>query len=280
MAAPINGGGWQQYLDDKKYLEEKGYDFITRVKGNVAMIEVNERAYRYIDRDKVTSNAGYHLSKMVMRDVDHLIKLDDGTPFMDEMREQIFDIDNCKANIGKDGIAIDITNCYWITARRLGIITERTFIKGLKKPEWKQGRNAAIGSLAAKIFIKTYKRGKHNRKDNVLIEAAPHREYARYLVLKYVFDTFMEIINTLGDDFCFYLTDCIFLTHNYKAVKEIYRILQERGYYECKSFNYQITAVHEDIKQVEWLDYSKTDEKKREKLYYYAESQLLEKIAR
>jgi 3'-phosphoadenosine 5'-phosphosulfate sulfotransferase (PAPS reductase)/FAD synthetase len=42
MAAPINGGGWQQYLENKKHLEEKGYDFTTRVKGNVAIIEVNE----------------------------------------------------------------------------------------------------------------------------------------------------------------------------------------------------------------------------------------------
>jgi len=281
MAAPINAGAWRDFLKEKAYLESKGYDFETKIKGNVATINVNGRSFRYIDRDKVSANSGYHLSKMVMNDVDKLVTIDEDTPFMDAMREQIFEIDNCKANIGKDGIAIDITNCYWITARRLNIISERTFIKGLKKAEWKKGRNASIGSLAARTIIKSYVRGKHQRKQNIIIEPQPHREYARYLVLKYVFETFMEIINLLGNDFCFYLTDCIFLTQNYKAVKEVYRILQSRGYYEAKSFNYQLIDVMEDEKQIHWIDFSKTVESKRQKKYYkYSETQLLEKIAR
>lgn len=147
----------------------------------------------------------------------------------------------------KNGLSVitgvDINNCYWKTARNIGLISEKVFNQGLKKQkEWKVARNAAIGSLAKRIVVLDV-RGDTGQIHGYNV-IPPKYPGARRDVVEHVFFIALKIIRELGDDFLFFFTDCFFVRN--RAVKKCQALIKKHGFDSKAEIDY--------LKGFEWIN--------------------------
>lgn len=247
----------KRYGEIKSFLLQRGDEYQVVNSGISEKIIHNGKVLIPIDRTMISGN-GFHLSNIVKNDIREYLKENSNSLIRRERNyvEQKFNLDAIEKNIGNLMISIDINDCYWQTAFNMGYISEKTYTKGKVNPKWKVGRNASIGSLAKTEVITTYKNGEiakdiHGKVKKVLIESEADFKHIRHNIIGFVCDMFNELANLLGEDFCMYLTDCVFTTvENKKKVEDFFK-----GYgYNCKHKTFEFTDIDRNERVVEWVE--------------------------
>ncbi len=258
----------EDFLSIKKKLINTKQSFEYFSSGSINFIKTSEREWKFIN-SKSNAGHGHHLSRMVKRDINLWLKDNAVEPNKMDYKEQLFCLDNIQRVIGKSVVLIDINDCYWSTIKILGYITEKTYLSGLQKKEWKMGRNASIGSLAKKSQKTVYKNG--TRGSGEIIETLREYQYIRNNIISHIYKLFLELRNILGEDFFMFLTDCVVTTVNKRKLVEDFLI--SRGY-RSKYKTIEFDKVDRVIKKVYWYDYSEV-KKCKNKYYNYAKHQLI-----
>jgi hypothetical protein len=267
-----------RYDEIKSYLTSRGDEYDVVISGTTEKIRLNNKTYVPFNAENMIGS-GYHLANMVKADVkqwlENSVRVDEnaeinyfgeryGDDWLEKNKsvlvrrgrdysEQGFNLDSTEKNIGKVLVSIDINDCYWQTAFNRGWITEKTYTGGLRKKEWKVGRNASIGSLCKVEMITTYKNGVIARDSMGKIRRKITRkeagyQYIRHNIIGFICDMFIELANILGDDFFMYLTDCVFTTMERK--KEVEDFFKKYGY-TCKAKTFEFTNLYKDDRVVE-----------------------------
>ena len=117
----------------------------------------------------------------------------------------------------------DLNHAYWRIAYNLGIITEITYLKGLRD-DFKSVRLAALSTLGADKKYRVIRDGKITF-DVKTIEGDKELQQV-YKLIRYTCYRYMNHVKKLlGDDFLCYKTDCIYYTdskENRKIVKDFF----------------------------------------------------------
>ena len=219
----------KRYKTDLAAVKGMNADFTVERSGSFIYLNWNEKRYQY-GPENHGGVKGAHLSKMVRDDVDQLVTIKQDDPFYTHLDAPSVYVNqaNLDATIGQYVCQIDMKNCYWKTALSEGIITKSTYLKGLRKKEWKVGRNASIGSLDKKKVITYYRNGEEVDSERVLMPR--HCRYARQKVLQTVNAMAMGVIHDVckEGEFMMFVTDCFFVKPT--AVQRVRDYLNEHGY--------------------------------------------------
>jgi hypothetical protein len=228
----------KEFLALKSYLVSRNKYFIWTAQGSVNGIIYNGKEFSCVDL-KQTGGQGHHLNRPFKKDVEEWIENNPGAlkPYAADYKMQMFNLGAIEQSVGKPRVAIDLNDCYWKTAYKLGYSTEKTYIAGLRKKEWKVGRNACIGSLVKVKRFTPYVPG----------------EYVRNHIIGYVYHMFYRLYEEIGDHFCMFLTDCVIT--DYKTKKQVEAFFASYGY-KCKSKPVEFTAVDRGKKVIHWYDFT------------------------
>ena len=102
----------------------------------------------------------------------------------------------------------DLNHAYWRIAYNLGIITERTYLKGLPE-EFKSIRLAALSTMGAKKTYQIIKDGVLTRDFHIVEGVKEYQEV--YTLIRYTCYGYMaNLKKMLGKDFLCYKTDAIY----------------------------------------------------------------------
>jgi hypothetical protein len=122
-------------------------------------------------------------------------------------------------------VSVDIQSCYWTTARNLGVIDEKLYLRGMEKDrEFKDARNISIGSIGSLTIHDKYEKGKRVLHELIRKPTA----CARLDIVDHVWAMANRIATVLGPDFLMFLTDCFFVPEGRKD--DVKQILSEEGY--------------------------------------------------
>jgi len=117
----------------------------------------------------------------------------------------------------------DINHAYWRIAYNLGIISEKTYIKGLPD-EFKSVRLSALSTMGAPKKYQIIKKGVVTNKF-LEVKGDPLLQEA-YILIRYTCFKYMnKVKRMLGKDFLCYKTDCIYYVDskdNRKKVNEFF----------------------------------------------------------
>lgn len=243
-----------KFNEIQEYLVTHKKNFVLVNSGSTKKIIYGRYTYSCVDTDKI-AGSGFHLSPMVKKEIDAYILAHQGEQIGNNKpyKEQLFNLKGLQANIGRVGFAIDINDCYWRTLYKLGYISQKLYLYGLRKKEWKMGRNATIGGLIKQEITMPYVNGKENRIDRVKTPINKDYYAIRNHVISHVYDMFMELYKLIGDDFCMFLTDCIFTVPNrYKIIKSFF---DSKGY-KVKVKEVEFVKLDDDTNTIHWYEAS------------------------
>jgi hypothetical protein len=264
-----------RYRVIKKFFQDRGDEFEVICSGTSEKFRINGLTYVPLG-SKDMIGKGFHLSRLVKKDVDKWLdkNIDTLQKRNRDYKEQCFNVAAIENNLNKFLVSIDINDCYWQTIYNLGYITKNTYEMGLKKKEWKLGRNAAIGSLNKVEIITRYKNGQvmldeSGRPIRIINRKDMTYQHVRHNIIGYVWDMFAALAEMLGDDFYMFLTDCVFTT--YERKKEVEDFFAKYGY-SCKSKSFEFTNIDKESRTVEWIELKNSDTLK---YYRYAKNQLI-----
>ena len=120
--------------------------------------------------------------------------------------------------------ATDLNHAYWRIALNLGIISGKTYIKGLPD-EFKSVRLAALSTMGATKKYQKVKNGKLTT-DYLIIKGDENLQQV-YTLIRYNCYRYMnQVKKMLGNDFLCYKTDCIYYLdskENRKIVKDFFK---------------------------------------------------------
>lgn len=272
----------KDFLANKDYLCRIGADFTYESSGSVDKIVYGDREFTYLDIAGA-GGRGHHLNKLFRADIDAwLLKNRDKMERWDNnYKEQMFNLDAIEKSKGKLLVMIDINDCYWRTAYKLGYITEATYIKGKLKKAWKVGRNACIGSLCKVKTIVPYVNGKPDRDGRRVVRTPVEYQMIRNHIIGHVYRMFNELFQQIGDNFYMFLTDC--LVTSYDKQKQVESFLNGMGY-KVKQKPVEFTGVDRKEKKVSWFDFEakKKDDNGKiikddgvERYYLYSNAQVI-----
>lgn len=272
------------FEDIKKYLQDTKSNFNYYTSGSVNKIIYKDKEYMFVELSG-NSGKGHHLSRKFKKDVDDwLIKHGDTLEkHQSNYSEQMFNLGAIESVIGKPIVSIDINDCYWKTAYKLGYITERTYIEGKRKKEWKTGRNACIGSLCKTETIVPYINGIADYSLKKVIRPEIEYQYIRNHIIGYVYKSFYRLHQDIGNKFYMFLTDCVFT--DYRLLHKVQKFFNDDGY-RVKDKPVEFLGVDRKNKVVTWFDFEA--ERKNEfgevigkgktKYYIYAPHQVLDGV--
>lgn len=230
---------------------------------------------------KQSKGRGHHLSKAFKKEINVLISKDKKRKNK-KIRNyplgmaQLFNESTLKTVIGKEVLAMDINDCYWQTAFNLGYISEKLYKDGLRKKEWKLGRNACIGGLNKSTTIQPYNSGV--KEQVITVYAKEKYRQVRDHIIYYVYRLFIELYRKNPDKFYMFLTDCIFTTKDNESY--IRKYFKSFGY-KCKVKHVKILSLDKELKRVMWIDEEeriKTGDLDHIKHYTYSSSMILKTI--
>lgn len=227
--------------------------------GSIITIEYKDKAWRFVDYGGVQGK-GFHLSKFVKQDAKQYIIDNPNSPFLKIVENKDLEIQKAnsvalKKHLGKQIYGIDVNNCYWETALKMGFITKATYDRGMKNKDWKTGRNASIGSLSKVIVSSSYVNGV--RQDSTILEQEEGLSSIRNAIVGRVHELFLEIIGQLQDDWLMYFTDCVYVP--FERIQEVTSFFEQKGY-TTKISTYQLDSFDEKG-NVYWHDYQKNKAK-------------------
>lgn len=252
-----------------------GLDFTVRQSGSTCVVKFissgegvkSGRSFRYSDTAR--GHGGTHLSRLAWIEVEKRVASGEYVPVNKDndritVNTVCFDPENIRRNIDGDAVAIDIRGCYWDTLYNIGAISERVWAMGHRKDrEWKDARAIAVGSLGAEVKAWSYCGGQlvgdgtvhYRRKFNVV----------RLDVIDRVWQVFLSIIEKVQPGFMMFLTDCFFVTAEYK--EKVEALLNEAGYKyvskRCKFYNLYLRGglAGSRVYDVTWSVEDKPDKK-------------------
>jgi hypothetical protein len=279
---------YDKYLEYKEQLKSINYPYVEKHKGSIIRIECNNRVWQYkkgaednenenLRNIKSMGNKGFHISKMVRKDVEEYIeKTGDDFDYkaINSLRayEELYNNEALLKCINKNMWSIDIDDCYWDTFYKLGYISFFTYIRALKKREWKFGRNASLGSLAAKTKVYEYEGDKLI--NSYEIPADEKLCAIRNHVIFSVWEIFRDILIENGNNVLMFFKDCTYVS-NKITVKKILDFLTTKGYiYKIRS--HRLINYTPETGLVEWYCYD--DEERRKKYYKFIEEQEITNI--
>lgn len=240
----------------KKSLIRRRYDFEHVTTGSTPIIKYRNTHFILMSTDEI-KDKGYHISKIVKRDVDGFAKrvgANNVVKATKNYKEQMFCLGHIEDVIGKPVVMLDIIGCYWQTAYKLGYITYETYLVGKRKDSWKTGRNASIGGLAKREYITPYVNGKRYLNGRRVVQPKKEYEWARNHIINTVYSVFYRLYEcVLGRKFLMFLTDAVVTTTD--MAKETERRLWEEGY-RCKSKTIEFTKVDRANNCIFWWDYT------------------------
>jgi hypothetical protein len=229
--------------------------------GSSISIKWNDKSWRFINYGGVNGN-GYHLCKFVYNDVkDYISKNPDAikpniSTYNIDLELQKANFNGLKAHLGKQIYCVDVNDCYWDTAYKMGFISKSTYLRGLKRKEWKTGRNASIGGLSKVVVETTFIDG--IRSDISRVKPEVDLSPIRNAIVNKVHDAFLVILKQLNDNWLMYFTDCIYVP--LEKITEVREYFSSIGY-QTKVSTYNLDIVDEDKNIVYWHDYQKNKAK-------------------
>ena len=247
--------------------------FTVTLSGSTKSITYKGNTISYADVEQ-NKGKGFHISKMVHRDVD--LWLAQNEHLLNERshdyKEHLFNLEAIRANIGKPLLSVDINNCYWVTLLKMGFITDKTYIMGLrKKKDWKLGRNASVGGLAKSDIITPFLHGKPVYGMKTVKKADMKYQYVRNNVIGSVYDMFVKLHQEIGSKFMMYMVDCVVTDPN--SLKYVKRFFNQMGY-QTKVKTVVFTKIDEATRRIYWDEYDKDEI--NHKYYWYAKHQLIQ----
>lgn len=268
----------ESFANNKKYLLDTRSDFQLVTYGSVERMIYGGKEFVYFDKEDV-SGKGHHLNLLFRKDVESWLEKNAETmPKWDNnYKEQMFNLNAIESHLGEPLVMVDINDCYWRTAYLLGYITEQTYVKGLKRKEWKIGRNACIGGLARTSVIIDYVDGKV--KSRRVVRPQAELQFVRNHIIGHIHSIFNRLFNQMGNSFFMFLTDCLVTT--YQHLKYVEDELKGCGY-KVKNKPIEFTGVDRANRKVSWVDFTgggKTFEGmdlSKDKYYIYANHQVVQ----
>lgn len=124
-------------------------------------------------------------------------------------------------------IGVDINRCYWNTLHIIKAISTDLYKKGMANDDYKLACNCAVGSLNKKRDITFFDKNGVEIKDKHTCSVGD-LSGVRYDVLVFVYKMAVDIARRLGDKFCYFATDCFYVTPD--AVGEVQKYIAEYGY--------------------------------------------------
>lgn len=120
----------------------------------------------------------------------------------------------------------DLNHAYWRIALNLGIISERTYVKGLDD-NFKEVRLAALSTLGStKKYTKIVK---GVITDDLLIIEGDEELRRVYTLIRYTCYRYMEQVRRmLGNDFICYKTDCIYYLDNETNRQKVAKFFEQK----------------------------------------------------
>lgn len=138
-------------------------------------------------------------------------------------------------------VGTDADNAYWNIAYKMGVISENTYVHGLRI-DTKELCLAALASLGADKVYRVIKAGKITE-DVVIIQGDPKLKDLYQTIRNTCFKHMQAIARKLGNDFVGYRTDCIYYVPKPKNIK----IAQE--YLTSKGFDFKMLREKIDLTQ-------------------------------
>lgn len=144
---------------------------------------------------------------------------------------------NKKADpLGRKLIGTDIDSAYWDIAYRMGIISERTYWKGLEI----QDKNLLVASLSSLGRDKRYTQiAEGSFTKNIVIVKGDDDLKKIYRLIRFrCFGYMKKIAKIIGNDFVAYKTDCIYYLYSAENVRKIKAFLEQKelGYKMVNDF--------------------------------------------
>ena len=178
---------------------------------------------KLIFTDKKTQFQGLFLFRLVKNDIQNYL-LENEVIALDKLPTNFTNI-NFDSN--KKIIGVDINNAYWSIAYRKGYISEKTYLKGIEKKEYKVARLSALSTLGKERSYRIYESGKWKsveikKQDNDLIEIYNDIRYTTFALM-------YEISLILKNEFHSWKTDCIFCTDNELIINKVTQIIESYG---------------------------------------------------
>ena len=233
-------------------LKRKNKHFYITRSTSFTKLSYDNKTLTYADRN-FGGIKGAHLSRMVRMDVDKLLPLSAvprgaGVDIITHPPTVYVNTTSVDRSIEDYIYHIDIKNCYWTFAYRTGIISKLTWLQGLKKRDWKIGRNVSIGSLDKHETVEEWQGDELI--DVERIHTPANYKYARLKVINAVNDLALEAIRSvLKEGFVMFLTDCFCIEGSY--IKQLGEFLSDKGY-EYTSAGIVIKKHLPERKQIVW----------------------------
>lgn len=256
--------------------------FVVEVRRNLAELIALKKTFKYktvgssyefifssgrkkliYDRDARENKNKYcsQLSRTMINQVKKRLKNELYTPInQDNERVHIdtvyFNPDKIKQEIGEPCVIVDISACYFNTARILGVISEEyyqnnyAFFNQLKDSlslydedteenkikrdqirkemaDYKEARNISIGSLGAEYKIEYYENGILNKAKTLKYKRPTN--VCRLDIIDHVWKIAQDINNKIGRNVLMYHTDGFFIHKMYE--KQVCELLSGYGYF-------------------------------------------------
>lgn len=270
------------FMKSRDYLIRHRKSFIWKSSGSVDKMQYNGKEYINVDI-KGSNGRGHHLNKTFLADINAWLeeKGDTLQPCGNNYSEQMFNLQSIEQNLGRCLVVIDINDCYWRTAYKLGYITYKTYIAGKRKKLWKTGRNACIGSLCKSTVILPYIDGVPVKSARRVERTPIEYQYIRNHIITHVYKMFHYLFSLMGNTFIMCLTDCLVTT--YDKLEWVERYFMDEGYV-VKHKPIEILSLDRENKRVEWKDFEgvKRNDKKQivkkgvVRYYEYSVKQVIE----
>jgi len=249
------------------HLKKHGRNFIVEKRGNTTQVLFNKCKLKMITRSLEKPKTGFQITALFKKDFLKRFKLGDYCLSDKIQNPQPYYYDFCNKNIRftHDEIyAIDIKNCYWETAYRLGMMSDKIYEYGLslryeseyEQEEIKTMRNACIGGLFTPTLIEHYRDGKMIDSKNIDSKYAK----AYFQVINTVYELSQKAIRGLNGNFLYFLTDCFFVKNG--SVNSIVKCIQRAGYeYNVKSISLQKVEFNKAYKKIIWREGNGNEDK-------------------
>lgn len=246
-------------------------DFELHQSGTTIMIVCDGKKWRFVDYQGITGK-GFHLCKFVNEDAKAYADRHAATLLLPQNKKPNIDLEVQKANpgmlakmVGQQIYGVDVNDCYWDTAYRKTVLRQETYLRGLKKKEWKVGRNASIGALNKVTVVTKYQAGLKTTAEPVVKDES--LAIIRNDIVWSVHEMFMRLLKQLGEDWLMYFTDCVYVP--LEKVAEVQEFFLKEGY-QTKLNTYQLDKFDLATGKTEWYDY----EKNADKTFQFCQRQL------
>ncbi len=218
------------YLRSLNKLQRGKKNFLVREGTDCCEVIIDEVCYVYSTSSRFPINKLF-LFKMVKRDALQFLDAHDGIYAPDEYPTAHYneDFEEDKGSI----VGFDINHAYCRIAYNLGLISEKTYRRGLGSV-CKAVRLVALSTLGRKKAFKKYEKGQAS-KEYVITQDQQESLQLLYTIIRFTcFEIMFEASKILGEDFDAWKTDCIY----FRDTEDNRKSMDE--YFTKKGLNYKI----------------------------------------